>query len=542
MGLIFEIFSLWAGVKPLGWAQVSNNNTWIEEKSNSNIPSQTRNFAIVNSYFMGGNWTFVLGGFEEKRVWNLIACNSITVSLLSACPDSLVLQDGKEMNVCVVKICNDRDKFLATVLVDGEYQEVGITSDCASMLSICFVKFEVCIFDRKVVEIVKTYSKWVKWDPDFEVFDEWEVWNFIICNLLIVGFYLKAQNKGGIDACQWMEVEEMPYSTILNSMINEFESQRMCVEIFKCFKNMSLLVPLCLRYFVDRNDLCASVLVGLFMQIEHVPGTHYFSAQFFAKLDDLASWKELMESESTGMILLHSLMVNKHWDSGESNIPIGVSVHECCGRHFPRLYSQLKFVFDRGKTWIIRIKVRYQKLDTSQTTTRPSQVSKQMLIPGLMIDIYTFQQKNCNWSIENDIWPSSILMQLLLSFSIRDSGLARFKQWNLEKKDLILNYCTKRVLMQIVVRPVLLVINFLEMKKGYATSNALMFATTILKSSTMVISWDPGKFNTLMTRVDYQCCLRNSLSSYGLLNLVFDRGKIRFKSILVLLMLVYDRG
>jgi hypothetical protein len=111
MGLIFEIFSLWAGVKPLGWAQVSNNNTWIEEKSNSNIPSQTRNFAIVNSYFMGGNWTFVLGGFEEKRVWNLIACNSITVSLLSACPDSLVLQDGKEMNVCVVKICNDRDKF-----------------------------------------------------------------------------------------------------------------------------------------------------------------------------------------------------------------------------------------------------------------------------------------------------------------------------------------------------------------------------------------------------------------------------------------------
>jgi hypothetical protein len=90
------------------------------------------------------------------------------------------------------------------------------------------------------------------------------------------------------------------------------------------------------------------------MQIEHVPWTHGFLAQIFAKLDDLASWKALMETESTfGMILLRSLMVNKHWDPGESNIPIGVSVHECCGRHFPTLYSQLKFVFDRGKTWII---------------------------------------------------------------------------------------------------------------------------------------------------------------------------------------------
>ncbi|MCI06646.1 hypothetical protein A2U01_0027706, partial [Trifolium medium] len=193
---------------------------------------------------------------------------------------------------------------------------------------------------------------------------------------------------------------------------------------------------------------------------------------------DLAFCKALMETESTfGMILLHSLIVNKHWDPGESNIPIGVSVHGCCGRHFPTLYSRLKFVFDRGKTWIIRIKVRCQKLDTSRTTTGPS--------------------------------------QLLLSFSIQDSGLFRFKQWNPGDKDLILNYyCTKRVLMQIVVRAVLLVIKFLEMEKGYASSNDLMFVTIILKSSVMVISWDPGKFNTFMTGVAYQCCLRNSLSIY----------------------------
>jgi hypothetical protein len=93
-----------------------------------------------------------------------------------------------------------------------------------------------------------------------------------------------------------------------------------------------------------------------------------------------------------------------------------------------------------------------------------------------------------------------------------------------------------------VARTVLLVIKFLEMEKGYATSNALMFAITILQSSIMVIPWDPGKFNSFMTRVTYQCCLRNSLSIYGLLNCVYDRGKIWLKNIWVLLMLVYDRG
>ncbi|CAJ2665274.1 unnamed protein product [Trifolium pratense] len=270
---------------------------------------------------------------------------------------------------------------------------------------------------------------------------------------------------------------------------------------------------------------------------------HTFFAQSITKLDDLASWKALMETKSTfGMILWHSLIAYKHWDPRESNIRIGDCVHECCGRHFSTLYSQLKFVFDRGKTWIIQIKVRYQKLDTSHTTG-PSQLSKPMLIPGLMIDIRTFQQKNCKWSIENDIWSTSMLVQLLLSFSIRDSGLSRFKQWSLGDKDFILNYyCTNMVLMQIVTRAVLLVIKFLEMKKGYANSNALMYAATILKSSTMVITWDPGKFNTFMTGVAYQCCLRNFLSIYGLLNLVFDRGKNWLKSILVLLMLVYDRG
>ncbi|MCI03982.1 hypothetical protein A2U01_0025024, partial [Trifolium medium] len=151
-----------------------------------------------------------------------------------------------------------------------------------------------------------------------------------------------------------------------------------------------------------------------------------------------------------------------------------------------------------------------------------------MLIPGLMMDIHTFQQKNCNWSIENDIWSSSMLGQLMLSFSIRDSGLPRFKQWNPGDKDL----------MQIVARADLHVINFLETEKSYATSNALMFASTILNSSTMGILWDLEKFNAWRVVFSYQCCcLRNLLSIYELLNFVYDRGKIWIKSIWVLLML-----
>jgi hypothetical protein len=85
-------------------------------------------------------------------------------------------------------------------------------------------------------------------------------------------------------------------------------------------------------------------------------------------------------------------------------------------------------------------------------------------------------------------------------------------------------------------------LQFHEEEKGYATSQGLMFPTIGLNSSVMVIPWDPGKFNSFMTRVTYQCCLINSLSIYSLLNLVYDRGKIWLKSIWVLLMLVYDRG
>jgi hypothetical protein len=47
------------------------------------------------------------------------------------------------------------------------------------------------------------------------------------------------------------------------------------------------------------------------------------------------------------------------------------------------------------------------------------------------------------------------------------------------------------------------------MEKCYAPSNAMMFATTVLNSSTMVIPWDPGKFNAIMARVAYEYSWRN---------------------------------
>ncbi|MCI01125.1 putative polygalacturonase, partial [Trifolium medium] len=157
------------------------------------------------------------------------------------------------------------------------------------------------------------------------------------------------------------------------------------------------------------------------------------------------------------------------------------------------------------------------------------------------IQVEDKRMRKCNIVVVTPLHEYFLLANMLIPFSLEESnyicetvyvawlfggGLSSFKQWNLRDKDLILNYyCTKRVLMQIVARAVLLVIKCLEMEKGYATSNALMFATTILNSSTMVIPWDPGKCNAFMAKVACEYCWRRSPSIYGLLNLVYDRGK-----------------
>ncbi|MCI17813.1 beta-adaptin A-like protein, partial [Trifolium medium] len=82
----------------------------------------------------------------------------------------------------------------------------------------------------------------------------------------------------------------------------------------------------------------------------------------------------------------------------------------------------------------------------------------------------------------------------------------------------------KMVLQQYDVNVVVVpIIQFLEMERGYAISNALKFATTRLNSSVRVMPWDPGKFYAFMAKVVYECYWRNSLSIYGLLNWVDGR-------------------
>jgi hypothetical protein len=68
------------------------------------------------------------------------------------------------------------------------------------------------------------------------------------------------------------------------------------------------------------------------------------------------------------------------------------------------------------------------------------------------------------------------------------------------------------------------------------------FEMISLYSLVMTRQWDPGKNNTLMVVAEYEHGWSNPLLIYGLLNLVYDRGKIWLKIIWVLLMLVYDRG
>ncbi|PNX73733.1 putative protein phosphatase 2C 43-like protein [Trifolium pratense] len=87
------------------------------------------------------------------------------------------------------------------------------------------------------------------------------------------------------------------------------------------------------------------------------------------------------------------------------------------------------------------------------------------------LQILAFQ----NYHVSKDLFPPFGVLYEFWDVQVEDKrmgkhnsgcGLSSFKQWNLRDKDLILNYyCTKRVLMQIVARAILLVIKCLEMEK-----------------------------------------------------------------------------
>ncbi|PNY17266.1 pentatricopeptide repeat-containing protein [Trifolium pratense] len=104
---------------------------------------------------------------------------------------------------------------------------------------------------------------------------------------------MKTRNNRVVDVCRWNRNGGMlPFSTIWNSLINEFAQQGMCVEVFKYFRSIRLLVPICsrilmrlfiacidpllpngkemnrygVRFFVDMNDWLATTLGEILIQ------------------------------------------------------------------------------------------------------------------------------------------------------------------------------------------------------------------------------------------------------------------------------------
>ncbi|XP_045820885.1 uncharacterized protein LOC123913976 [Trifolium pratense] len=215
--LFFEIFSLWARVKLSGWAQIKNNSTWVEEKSNSNILSQTRNFVFPY-------------GFSAESIASHHKCS----------PSSNLCYVCKEESQSIVKI----REFEQEIVVYGSlslplekfkqvrykgYQKVAIISACAFPLCKCFgrhikrfsVKLEVGALDKDVIAIVNSYLMSGNWALVLEGFYDKRVWNLIAFNFVTESFNLKAPNEKIVDVSQWMESKEVSPKTIRNSWINE---------------------------------------------------------------------------------------------------------------------------------------------------------------------------------------------------------------------------------------------------------------------------------------------------------------------------------
>jgi hypothetical protein len=216
MDLFFEILSLWAGVKLSGWAQVNNNSTLVEEKSHSNIPSQTR-----------------CSAFPCASPAEYIASQQ----KCSQCSNSYCLfEEGSKSFVRTRELEQEITGYgylsLPRDIETGEVQGVpksGYTSASASPLCKCFgshikrfsVKLEVGVLDKDATAIVNSYFMCGNWAVVLEGFDDKGVWNLIVHNSITGSFNLKAQNEKIVKVSQWIESEELSPKTIWNSWINE---------------------------------------------------------------------------------------------------------------------------------------------------------------------------------------------------------------------------------------------------------------------------------------------------------------------------------
>ncbi|PNX88635.1 hypothetical protein L195_g044744, partial [Trifolium pratense] len=199
--LFFEIFSLWARVKLSGWAQIKNNSTWVEEKSNSNILSQTRNFVFPY-------------GFSAESIASHHKCSPSSNSCYVCKEESQSIVKIREFEQEIVvygSLSLPLEKF-KQVRYKG-YQKVAIISACAFPLCKCFgrhikrfsVKLEVGALDKDVIAIVNSYLMSGNWALVLEGFYDKRVWNLIAFNFVTESFNLKAPNEKIVDVSQWME-------------------------------------------------------------------------------------------------------------------------------------------------------------------------------------------------------------------------------------------------------------------------------------------------------------------------------------------------
>ncbi|MCH86051.1 hypothetical protein A2U01_0006905 [Trifolium medium] len=202
VGLFFEIFSLWAGVKLSGRAQINNNSTWVGE--NSNILSQTRNFVFPCA-------------FSSESIASHQKCSPSSNSCYVCEEESQSIVEIREFEQEIAvygSLSLPLEKF-KQVRYKG-YQKVVIKSACAFPLCKCFgrhikrfsVKQEVGALDKDVIATINSYLMSGNWACVLEGFDDKRVWNLLAFNFVTESFNLKAQNEKIVDVSQWMESEE----------------------------------------------------------------------------------------------------------------------------------------------------------------------------------------------------------------------------------------------------------------------------------------------------------------------------------------------
>jgi pentatricopeptide repeat protein len=198
MGLFFEIFPLWAGVKLTGWTQVNNNNTWTGGKSNSNILSQTRAFAFP-----------------------------------CACPAESTSSHHK-FSLYFDLSCVYGEKFQSLFEIQ-EFEK----------------EFAGCGLLSLPLEELKQGSGW-----SFDL-NKRKGWKLVTCKSMTVALALKAPSKETCGVYQWMENKEvLQDSSVCNSLINRFAPKGLHVKVLKYFRSIGKLCNEFMMLSYSLTDTC----------------------------------------------------------------------------------------------------------------------------------------------------------------------------------------------------------------------------------------------------------------------------------------------